>query len=98
MENQTPTPEAPENQAKSPVDRKRRFRFVAWIVGFCLVFSGVVVVGAGIGWITSTTLTINYVDGLISLAIIIAVNYVTGSVVDYNGGFGGLFSRRKGGN
>lgn len=76
--------DAPRQQ----VDRRRRFRFVATVVGFCLVAS----VGLTVFGITGSALMI-LVEGLISLATILSLWYVSGSVVDYNGGFGGMVRR-----
>ncbi len=76
--------DAPRQQ----VDRRRRFRFVATVVGFCLCAS----VGLTIFGITGPAIMI-LVEGLISLATILSLWYVSGSVVDYNGGFGGMLRR-----
>ena len=76
--------DAPRQQ----VDRKRRFRFVAAVVGFCLLSS----VGLTVFGITGPAISI-LLDGLMSLATILSLWYVSGSVVDYNGGFGGMIRR-----
>lgn len=73
--------DAPRQQ----VDRRRRFRFVAMVVGFCLIAS---VALAALSLPSPAIPTL--IDGLISLATVLSLWYVSGSVVDYNGGFGGM--------
>ena len=78
--------DAPRQQ----VDRKRRARFVAMVVGFSLL-SATGLTLAGVSTATMPAL----VEGLLSLATILSLWYVSGSVVDYNGGFGGMVRRPR---
>lgn len=82
---------------KQEVDRGRRFKFVAAIVAFCLITSGIftwaspvtIVAGASV----AGPLTSLYVSGMMSLATALSLGYITGSVIDYNGGIGNMISR-----
>lgn len=91
--------EVPENtvnssiSGQSPVDRSRRFWFVSRVVMFCLGVSGLLVAGAGLGWIVMGAVLVElYVKALLSLATAVSLAYIGGSVLDYNGGFGNMFS------
>ena len=80
---------------QTPVDRSRRFWFVSRVVAFCLVASGVLVVGSSLGIITLGAVLVElYVSSLLSLATAISLAYIGGSVVDYNGGFGNMFTKK----
>ena len=82
-------------KGRSHVDRARRFRFVANVVTFCLVMSGLLVVAVGFGTMVLGALLIElYVKALLSLATAISLAYIGGSVVDYNGGFGNMFTKK----
>lgn len=76
-----------DSTEREKVSRKRRFRFIAATVAFCLssatLFTGL----AAIGWIEDhTSLVELYVEAMIGLSTALGLAYVTGSVVDYNGG------------
>lgn len=71
--------------AVQPVDRKRRFRFIAALTSFCLVTSGVFTLLSSVGLITINPVLETYVNSLMTLATAAALSYVTGSVIDYNG-------------
>lgn len=89
-----PTPDLTTN-APQPVDRKRRARFILMVVGFCLIMSSVftgVVAWAGVTAIYLPIIEL-FISGMLSLAMATTLAYVGGSVVDYNGGFGNMFSR-----
>lgn len=79
-----------------PVDRQRRFRFVAGVVGFCLVTAAMFTGLAAFGVITVTFATIveMFIGSMVSLASMVALAYLTGSVIDYNGGVANMFTRR----
>lgn len=85
---------APEG-AHQPVCRKRRARFIASVVGFCLVtsslFTGIVAWGA-VDMIFMPIVEL-FISGMMSLAMATTLAYVGGSVVDYNGGIGNMFTR-----
>jgi hypothetical protein len=78
-----------------PVSRKRRFRFISLVVAYCLITAGVFT--AGIAWVGIGAVYLPivelYISGVLSLAVATTLAYVSGSVVDYNGGFGNMFTR-----
>ena len=79
-------------EVKQEVNRGRRFKFVAVVVTFCLVASGI------FSWVAPATvvagsLTTLYVGSMMSLATALSLAYITGSVLDYNGGIGNMISR-----
>lgn len=79
---------------RTPVDRQRRFWFVSRLVAFCLIVSALIVIVASFGYVdASSTLIEIYVKSLMSLATAIGLAYIGGSVVDYNGGFGNMFTK-----
>lgn len=78
-----------------PVDRARRARFIASVVGFCLISAaGFTALVAWVG-VTSIYLPIVelFISGMLSLAMATTLAYVGGSVLDYNGGMGNMLSR-----
>lgn len=91
---------------KQPVDRGRRFQYIAWVTGFCLLSALTVTFIAGIVLApatatqaaafvlapTTSPLLDLYVRGVLGIASATILAYVTGSVIDYNGGLGKLFS------
>ena len=92
---------------QQPVDRGRRFQYIAWVTAFCLVSALVVTFLAGIviapatatqvaGVVLAPTATSPlldlYVRGVLGIASATVIAYVSGSVIDYNGGIGKLFS------
>lgn len=81
-----------EEDVRQEVDRGRRFKFVASIVAFCLIASGIVV-WASPAAVAAGSLTTLYVSGMMSLATALSLGYITGSVIDYNGGVGNIMSR-----
>lgn len=88
-----PNSQSPSGQ--SPVDRSRRFRFVSRLVAFCLVTSGLFTLVVGLGGLAvGISLVEIYVKALLSLATAVSLAYIGGSVVDYNGGFANMFSRK----
>lgn len=83
---------------QSPVDRSRRFWFVSRVVGYCLLTATIFAGMAGMGFMTLAMPVIElFVKSLLGLAMAIGMSYIGGSVVDYNGGFGNMFSRNNGG-
>lgn len=78
---------------KDPVDRGRRFKYIAWVTSFCL---GSAFVITAVGWwlepTTSSPLLDLYVRGVLGIASATVIAYVSGSVIDYNGGIGKLFA------
>ena len=81
-----------EISIKQPVDRARRFKVVAGIISYCLILSTAVVI-TGI-WMDVTGPAANLaellVSAMMSLATATTMAYIGGSVIDYNGGFGGV--------
>jgi hypothetical protein len=92
-----PDPQSTAPSGQSPVDRPRRFWFVSRVVAFCLVTSGLLVFTSGWGVLLTSTLIDMYVESLLGLATAVSLAYIGGSVVDYNGGFGNMFSRNQSG-
>lgn len=92
----TPVVGVPAN-ATQPVCRKRRARFIASVVGFCLVmaslFTGLVAWGV-VATIYMPIVEL-FISSLMSLAMATTLAYVGGSVVDYNGGVGNMFTRTR---
>lgn len=80
-----------------PVDRGRRFRFVSGVVAFCLVMAALFTAFAAFGMFVLTygTLIEMFVGGMLSLATATTLAYITGSVVDYNGGVANVFTRNN---
>lgn len=75
------------------VDRGRRYWFISRLTAFCLVMSGMLALMTGFGWIVATPIIELYVRSLLTLALSAVMAYVTGSVIDYNGGVGNMFAR-----
>ena len=83
-------------EAKEPVSRSRRYRFIVGVVVFCLICSVAFTGAAGLGLFSySAALIEMLVASLISLATATTLAYIGGSVVDYNGGIMNLFSTRS---
>lgn len=84
-------------EEKQPVDRARRFKFIAYVTSFCLLSALCIVLlalmGASGGAIPVSPLLDLYVRSVLGLATATVVSYVSGSVIDYNGGIGNLFSK-----
>lgn len=82
---------------QQPVDRARRARFIASVVGFCLIsaaaFTGVIA-WAGVAVIYLPIIEL-FISGVMSLAMATTLAYVGGSVVDYNGGIGNMVTRNR---
>lgn len=78
---------------KDVVDRGRRFKYIAWVTTFCL---GTAFATTAVGWWlepdTDAPLLDLYVRGVLGIASATIIAYVSGSVIDYNGGIGKLFS------
>jgi hypothetical protein len=91
----TPSPTAQLFQ--QPVDRARRYRLVFGVVSFALLTSAFFTVIAAFGWISGlyTDLIGEYTKAAMSLAGAATLAYITGSVVDYNGGVANLFVPTK---
>lgn len=84
------------NNNRSPVDRARRFFFVSRVVFFCLAASTLVVIGTGFSLLALSTPILDlYISSLFGLATAVSLAYIGGSVVDYNGGFTGMFKRNE---
>lgn len=76
------------------VDRGRRYWFISRVTAFCLTSTLLLAILNGMGLLTNGPLIELYVRSVLTLALTAVMAYLTGSVVDYNGGFGNLFSRR----
>lgn len=88
MDGNTPT-----KPAQSPVDRQRRYYFIARIVSFCLITSAIYVgVATLMDWVNP--LVTDFVDGLLAMANMVTLAYISGSVIDYNGALAGMLSKR----
>ena len=83
-------------KAKEPVDRGRRSKYIAWVTGFCLLSALTVTYIAGIllSPAAESPLLDLYVRGVLGIASATVLAYVSGSVIDYNGGIGKLFSTK----
>jgi 3-oxoacyl-ACP reductase-like protein len=80
--------------SQQPVDRKRRHQFAVMVTGFCLWSSVIVTSIAGLGVLGSAPTLIDlYISGALSLATATTLAYITGSVIDYNGGIRNMISR-----
>lgn len=88
-----PSSDAPTPVPQSPVDRQRRYFFTSRVVAFCLMTSAMFT-AAGMYHNTSTPLMVNFVDGMLGLANVVTLAYISGSVIDYNGALAGLFARK----
>lgn len=64
-----------------PVNRSRRAHLVAGLVATCLALTSGAVFGGYEGPLVDL-----YVNGLIGLMTAVSLTYLTGSVIDYNGG------------
>lgn len=82
-----------DQKPKEPVDRGRRFKYIAWVTAFCLISAFLVTM---VGWwlypAAASPLLDLYVRGVLGIASATVLAYVSGSVIDYNGGIGKLFS------
>ena len=80
---------------EQPVDRKRRSNITFFVVSFCLISSALLTLGSGLGLFSAVgiALATTYVTSCLSLATATTMAYITGSVIDYNGGIGGLVSK-----
>lgn len=74
------------------VDRGRRYWFISRLTAFCLIMAGALALMSGFGWIVASPLIELYVRSLLTLATAAVMAYITGSVIDYNGGVGNIFS------
>ena len=80
------------------VDRGRRYWFISRLTTFCLVVSGFLALMTGFGWLNVSPIIELYVSSLLTLATAAVMAYITGSVIDYNGGIGNIISsNRRGG-
>lgn len=88
-------PPVPEGQ--QPVDRTRRFKLIWAVVMYCITASVGFTLLAAFDFVAAVhfSLVANFVDAAMSLAAASTLAYVTGSVVDYNGGIGGILSPRR---
>lgn len=78
---------------QTPVDRKRRFFFVTRLIAACIGIGLSLILAVGFGFLNPALgLIENFVSGLLTLATGVALAYIGGSVVDYNGGFGNFRS------
>lgn len=74
------------------VDRGRRYWFISRLTAFCLITAGLLAVLTGFGWVAVSPIIELYVRSLLTLATAAVMAYITGSVIDYNGGIGNIFS------
>jgi fatty acid desaturase len=77
------------------VDRRRRYWFISRLTAFCLIVAGFLALLTGFGWVTVSPIIELYVRSLLTLATASVMAYITGSVIDYNGGIGNIFSSRQ---
>jgi len=77
------------------VDRGRRYWFISRLTAFCLITAGAFALMTGFGWFSAITIIELYVRSLLTLATAAVMAYITGSVIDYNGGIGNIFSREQ---
>lgn len=76
-----------------PVNRTRRYRFVSVTVFYCLTTAAFFAALTGLGYfVHETLLIVTYVEGMIGLATAVTLAYITGSVIDYNGGIKPTFT------
>ena len=76
---------------QSSVDRARRFFFVTRLIAFCLISGLLLIVAVGFGFLSPAVHLVElYISGLLGTATAVALAYITGSVVDYNGGIGNM--------
>lgn len=81
---------------QSPVDRARRFHFVSRLVAFCFLTSLALILAVGFGYLTpALNLVELYITGLLSVSTAVALSYIGGSVIDYNGGIGNIFRKDR---
>jgi phosphate/sulfate permease len=81
---------------QQPVDRARRYYFTSRVVAYALFTSAIFTV-MGTYLKTPVTLLTDYVDGMMGLANVVVLAYVSGSVIDYNGAISSVMSRVSGG-
>lgn len=74
------------------VDRGRRYWFISRLTAFCLITAGLLALLSGFGWVTASPIIELYVRSLLTLATAAVMAYITGSVIDYNGGIGNIIS------
>lgn len=74
------------------VDRGRRYWFISRLTAFCLIMAGVLALMSGFGLITAAPMVELYVRSLLTLATAAVMAYITGSVIDYNGGIGNIIT------
>ena len=77
------------------VDRGRRYWFISRLTTFCLIVSGLLALMTGFGWVTASPIIELYVRSLLTLATAAVMAYITGSVIDYNGGIGNIISSNR---
>jgi hypothetical protein len=85
-------PEGQTTVQQQIVDRGRRYKFISGVTKFCLIMAGLLSIISGFGWFDASPLVELYVRSLLTLAISSVMAYLTGSVIDYNGGVGNMFS------
>ncbi|WNL50663.1 hypothetical protein RPALISO_74 [Ruegeria phage RpAliso] len=80
-----------------PVCRKTRRRFIFGVVFTTIFLSALFTLLGGLGAFSMlySQLVMNFVDAAMGLATASVLAYITGSVVDYNGGVRNLFTRRE---
>ena len=76
------------------VSRSRRYFFISRLTAFCLLAGMILAIAAGVGVFVSPAIVEAYVNSLLTLATASVMAYVTGSVVDYNGGVANMFTKR----
>ena len=77
------------------VDRGRRYWFISRLTAFCLIMSGALSLASGFGWVVASPILEMYVRALLTLATSAVMAYVAGSVIDYNGGVGNMFTSNR---
>lgn len=71
---------------KIPVDRARRHKFALSITLICLVTAAALAFLVGGTWLIATPIVDVYISAAMSLAMAVSLAYISGSVIDYNGG------------
>lgn len=62
------------------------------LIAFCFLTGLALILAIGFGYLTPAAHLVElYMTGLLSTATAVALAYIGGSVVDYNGGIGNLF-------
>jgi len=86
--------EIAEISIQQPVDRARRHRFISRVTLFCLGTMAIFAAMSGFGWIVTGPVMELYMGAASTLVLTTVAAYVTGSVIDYNGGIGNMLKSK----